>query len=130
MADPIILSMKIPAAEISDFMANMDLVVSETHDRYFERLRFAAAAVCALDWSDNDPDAVATITDLKNALEGEADLWAKPNPGFTAEEVASVAAATIKPGWPKSDPTAVPFESVDDTVEDLKRRHPIAHHNV
>lgn len=31
---------------------------------------------------------------------------------------------------PKSDPTAVPFESVDDMVENLKRRHPIAHHNV
>ena len=31
---------------------------------------------------------------------------------------------------PKSDPTAVPFESVDDAVEDLKRQYPIAHHNV
>ena len=30
----------------------------------------------------------------------------------------------------KSDPTAVPFESVDDMVENLKRRHPIAHHQV
>lgn len=28
--------------------------------------------------------------------------------------------------WPKSDPTA----TIDDTVEDLKRRHPVAHHQV
>ena len=96
MGAPIIVSMKIPADEMGEFMKNLDLAVDEAHDRYVERLRFAAAAVCALDWSGNDADAVATIIELKNALEGVAETWARP----------------------KSDPTAV---AADDAVEQVKR---------
>lgn len=40
--------------------------------REAERLRKAAEQVCWFDWSDNDPDAVRTIADLRLALTGSS----------------------------------------------------------
>lgn len=40
----------------------------ETSDRDIERLRALADRVCWFDWSGNDPDAVAAIDDLREAL--------------------------------------------------------------
>lgn len=71
MADPIFVSMKIPVDQMGVFLKNMDIVVEDARELFYENIRAAAAAVCALDWSDNDADVVALIDKLRDALKGE-----------------------------------------------------------
>ncbi len=71
MTDPIIVSMKIPVDQMDGFLKNLDIVVEDARELFYEHIRAAATAVCALDWSDNDADAVALIDKLRDALKGE-----------------------------------------------------------